>query len=343
LTARGWVMVLATLVAVGFAWLFGARALNAIVVPAVVGLVAAFAQVVIAGEPTVERTPPEPGFPGDIGTATLRVDGGSTIVDVAETVPEDLVVEETERTVAPPGELTYTIGYRSVEGPREYVARGVYELGPATVTVRDIFGLVKREVTCGDTDECVVYPQVYALTDTSPLSSLLQEARTSDREEFDEVREYVPGDPMRDIHWKSSAKQDGDLIVKEFAGREPDASVVIAVTVEPDQADVTATAAATVAVALLKAGLTITVVLPETRLRVGATDDRTDLFRALAETTTGQVDAEEWDRADITVSAANGAATVSVGNHSVEFEHLHETAPYRPTDAGGASQEVSAR
>lgn len=339
LTARGWAAVAVVVAAVGLAWLFGERALNAVAVTALVGLGAGLAQVVLSGDPVVERSPPEPGFPGEKKAASVTVEGGGMVVDVAETVPENLYVDVSERTIASPGSLSYTVEYRpsTIQQGNPYTARGVYDLGPTTVTVRDIFGLVERAVDCGGTDEVVVYPQVYELEDTTTLSSLLARARTADRQEFDDIREYAPGDPLRDIHWKSSAKRNGDLVVKEFAGREPEGSIEIAATVTAGQADLAASAVATVAVALLETGLSITVVLPEERFRVDAETDRAVLFRALAELDTGSVDSDAWERADVTVATARGTTTVTVGTRSIEFERLHgaSTRERSAGDAGG--------
>jgi uncharacterized protein (DUF58 family) len=339
LTRRGWSAIAVAALAVGCAWLFGERALNAVVVPVVVGLLAGVVQVALASDPTVERTPPVPGFPGESGTAGLSVSGGSTVVDVAESVPESLVVSGAERTVAPPTEFSYTVEYRPAD---DHVparnARGVYEFGPTTVTLRDVFGLVRRTVTAGGTDEVVVYPQVHALAEAGALDSLLARSRTTDREEFDDVREYVPGDPLRDVHWKSSAKRE-DLIVKEFTGRKPDGSVEVAASIDHGEADLVAAATASVAVALLSAGLSVSLTLPDGRIEDAVGDEgRLAILSALASAESGRVDPDDWEQADATVTAADGTATVAVGSRTVEFDRLRDPA----VTASAADGEVSA-
>ena len=72
LTRRGWTVVAVGVSGTAMAALFGARALNAVVFPCVVALVAALVQVRRIDPPRVDRTLPKNGFPGDSGEVTLR-------------------------------------------------------------------------------------------------------------------------------------------------------------------------------------------------------------------------------------------------------------------------------
>ncbi|WP_162562561.1 hypothetical protein [Salinigranum rubrum] len=72
LTRRGWTVVAVALSGTLMAAWFGARSLNAVVFPCLVALVAAVVQVRRTGVPTVDRTLPPNGFPGDSGEVTLR-------------------------------------------------------------------------------------------------------------------------------------------------------------------------------------------------------------------------------------------------------------------------------
>lgn len=320
-------------VAATLAWSFGARSLNAVAAPAVVGLLAAVVQVALASDPTIERTVPEPGFPDQTREMTLDIEGGTTVVAVSDTLPDGLVSTANETTVSPPRRLSY---------PVEYASRGVHTVGPTTVTTRDVFGLVQRTQTLDTGAEVTVYPEVYSLAESGELSALLARGQTPERQEFDDLREYVPGDPLRDIHWKSSAKRDGDLIVKEFTGREPERAVTIAGSASRTDVDDMAAAIASIALALVDSGLAVEVTVPSGSLRVGTGfADRVTLLEMLARTGPGNVDGDVWTAADVTVSAANGDTSVAVGDRTTAFEEWQSGAA--AIDAALAEQaEVSA-
>ncbi|HEY0640710.1 MAG TPA: DUF58 domain-containing protein, partial [Pseudonocardiaceae bacterium] len=104
--------------------------------------------------------------------------------------------------------------------------RGVIPIGPATTVNGDPFGLLRRAVPWTGVVELFVHPVTVPL---EPLGSgLLRdlEGRTttdismSDLA-FHTLREYVPGDDRRHIHWRSSARagsvgHEGKLLVRQF-------------------------------------------------------------------------------------------------------------------------------
>jgi uncharacterized protein (DUF58 family) len=100
-------------------------------------------------------------------------------------------------------------------------ARGYYPLGPLSVTSGDIFGLHSRSREQAEIDHLIVYPRTYALAELGiPSLSHLGDAKSESRVFQDPsrlmgVREYVPGDSLRRVHWKASARS-GALQVKLF-------------------------------------------------------------------------------------------------------------------------------
>jgi len=99
--------------------------------------------------------------------------------------------------------------------------RGRVQIGPMRMERRDPFGLAARRSTIAGTSEVLVYPrwQVLEFPDRwsgpGPLSQLLRRrmlARSTD--EFHTLRTYVPGDDLRRVHWKQSARSE-DLKVKQ--------------------------------------------------------------------------------------------------------------------------------
>ncbi len=100
--------------------------------------------------------------------------------------------------------------------------RGIYEVGPATVTTRDPLGLAELPAQPGPIDRIVVYPTVEDLTGF-PMTRGQDPAINASRpehsqrggEDFYTLREYQRGDDLRRIHWPSSAKTE-ELMIRQL-------------------------------------------------------------------------------------------------------------------------------
>jgi uncharacterized protein (DUF58 family) len=99
--------------------------------------------------------------------------------------------------------------------------RGLYEVGPASVTTGDPFGLFRHTRTYGRVQNVLVYPRAVELPNFSvPAANLPGEGRFRRRTHYvtpnaSGVREYEFGDSFNRIHWPSTART-GDLMVKIF-------------------------------------------------------------------------------------------------------------------------------
>ena len=99
--------------------------------------------------------------------------------------------------------------------------RGVYTLGPLRVATGDPFGLFRFERHFGDTQQLVVFPAVVPLPHFQvaaadlPGEGAIQWRSQEVTPHASMVRDYVPGDSVRQIHWPSTAKR-GRLTVKQF-------------------------------------------------------------------------------------------------------------------------------
>lgn len=112
-------------------------------------------------------------------------------------------------------------------------SRGRYDIGPATVRMRDPFGIAQRPVRFGATDELIVYPPVYALPDALPRTGRHGSASEGPTRplapsgEFANVREYIRGDDLRKVHWRSTAHRGKLMVKQEEAPQEAQATLVL--------------------------------------------------------------------------------------------------------------------
>ncbi|MFC7249378.1 DUF58 domain-containing protein [Halomicroarcula sp. GCM10025324] len=195
-TRRGVGVLVVALAAVAMGARYGQAGLNAVAGPLLVALLAAAVQVRLAGTPTVERDPPRRGFPDDRRQVELTVEG-SGIATLTDRLPEGVAGTASARRSLPTT-VTYDLTYER---------RGEHRLGPVDVVLTDVLGLVRRSATVEAVDDVLVYPPVYRMGGPDAFARTLA-PEPEDRQAFDRLREYVPGDSLRDVHWKSSAKRD---------------------------------------------------------------------------------------------------------------------------------------
>jgi len=109
------------------------------------------------------------------------------------------------------------------------VRRGGFKLGPTRLVSGDPFGLFRTERVFPAEHSLVVLPMIYEISSFVSPPGLLPGGQVIRRKALDitphasGVREYVPGDPMKRIHWPTTARR-GQLIVKEFE-QDPQAEV----------------------------------------------------------------------------------------------------------------------
>jgi uncharacterized protein (DUF58 family) len=109
--------------------------------------------------------------------------------------------------------------------------RGAWKFGPAKLVCGDIFGFGSRHQEFADTTLLLVYPRLYELPELGldarhPFGDHQTRNRLIDDPLLlSGVREYLPGDNFRHIHWKSTARRQ-ELQTKLF---EPSASRPLAI------------------------------------------------------------------------------------------------------------------
>lgn len=119
--------------------------------------------------------------------------------------------------------------------------RGVYTLGPIRITMGDPFGLYEVTLFHDDTEQFVVYPPIAALPQLMEPRGMDRGAARINVRSLDlttnasSVRQYVPGDALNRIHWRSTAHRSmpmqESIMVKEY-DLEPSGDIWLMVDVE---------------------------------------------------------------------------------------------------------------
>lgn len=98
--------------------------------------------------------------------------------------------------------------------------RGVVPIGPVRTIRADPIGLVTRERRWDERVDLFVHPRTISIPSISTgfvrdLEGIPTSELTASDLSFHSLREYVPGDERRAIHWKSTAKT-GQYMVRQF-------------------------------------------------------------------------------------------------------------------------------
>ncbi len=175
---------------------------------------------------------------GAVLLLTLLIEGSSLVVRrrrfrptaVVETPPVLRVEEQGEIIVrTQPGlrvRYNSTFGVDESGIARVPVAareRGVFRSRAVSLEQSGPLGLVQRSSpVAADREFVCIGPKRFSL-ETDLLTQL---QRASFDQELDRLRTYIPGDDVRNIHWRSTARS-GEPIVQVKAGRQSDPLVVI--------------------------------------------------------------------------------------------------------------------
>ncbi|AFK22302.1 DUF58 domain-containing protein [Pyrococcus sp. ST04] len=116
------------------------------------------------------------------------------------------------------------------------VPRGLHEFTGVRIVYRDPFGLFEEDKIIELYDEIVGVPRLedivtpYTTKGTKVTVGPLPSPRLGEGLEFHAIREYNPGDPMKFINWKATAKT-GKIMVNEFESeRKVDVVVIVDAT-----------------------------------------------------------------------------------------------------------------
>lgn len=187
-------------------------------------------------------------------------------------------------------------------GPRQFataaavvtpVARGEALLEGVRVSSAFPFGLFRKSIECAHPQSILVHPRLLHLR-RDALRELMAGAHIGWRshnsrgpgEDFFGLRDYRPGDPVRSIAWKRTART-GDIVVRDHAAPHAGAlMVVLNLNGADDDANESAISlAGSIAVEALRAGMDVGLDVPSHGLRVepdSSARQRTLVLSALA-------------------------------------------------------------
>jgi uncharacterized protein (DUF58 family) len=125
-------------------------------------------------------------------------------------------------------------GWRRLQVVRE-LRRGPVGATAWQIASSDPLGIFRSRHFCADTEVALVLPRFTSLVarpQTRELEASLAAPRAGSGTELFGVREYRPGDALRRIHWRSSARH-GELVVREY---EPPGAQTLGIFCDPSPA-----------------------------------------------------------------------------------------------------------
>jgi uncharacterized protein (DUF58 family) len=230
MTSRGRAVLALGVVVYAAAWVFGSRALYPVGTGLVLAVVVAVGWVRLSSRP-------------------VRVSRHGVVRDLVEGDDVWIWLEVRRTSAVPPPTLVAhehpgSLGERRVELAPSWgghhsaryqltrVPRGRYAFDAVRLTIEDPFALARAELVQGEPQALVVYPRLV------PLDRLFSEGGAHAQEgrrlllqrptgfELHSVRDYVHGDSLRKVHWRSTARR-GQLMVKELEDAPRDEVAVL--------------------------------------------------------------------------------------------------------------------
>ena len=198
---------------------------------AVVSLLYAFWNRGLSGELTVVSTESGEGSPMEELPEQLLSSGPRVPVFEGDRMSVRLRIKSRHGTRGPARmsgsvagtDLSAATGRVPKDGWSELRALGALRRGPVgvrglAVETGDPLGFFTHRSKGNDSELTLVLPRFKALADrphAREMEASVAAPRAGSGTEMFGVREYRPGDPLRRIHWRSSARH-GELIVREF-------------------------------------------------------------------------------------------------------------------------------
>jgi uncharacterized protein (DUF58 family) len=198
--------------------------------------------------------------------------------------------------------------------------RGVHAVGPMVHLRTDPLGLLRRRSSWAGVEELLVRPGLTSLRALDPglisdLDGVPSDHPASSDLAFHALREYVPGDDLRHVHWRSSAKADTLLVRQYVETRRNEATVLLdgdlKAYADGAEFEVAVSAAASVAVRAMRDDFEVTLVCGDVHAASRSVDV---LLDATCRITLGEADLRETARRAASAGAASSLVVLVTGS-----------------------------
>ncbi|MEZ5091884.1 DUF58 domain-containing protein [Nocardioides sp.] len=217
--------------------------------------------------------------------------------------------------------------------------RGVVTLGPVVAVHGDPLGLLRREQPWSEPVDLFIHPRTVPLdADTSGFLRDIEGVTTQDLSSsdvsFHALRDYVPGDDRRSVHWRTTARV-GRLIVRQFEEtRRSHLLVMLSLRPEeyadPEDLETAVSVAGSLALHALREEREVSVVTQRGRLSFGSGPGLLDRLAAVEALPGAHGVIDLVGQAVGAVPAASVAALVT--GAAVQARELHAASRQLPLD-----------
>lgn len=158
------------------------------------------------------------GDPNDVFLTLKNQFGLKLYAQVIDELPEQFQSRDFSRKSVLNAKNNHTMRYQV-----RPTKRGVYEFGKVHVFVSTWLGLVQRRFSSAEIQTVKCYPafltlrnlDIRAIANEQVIMGSRKIRRIGSTMEFEQIKEYVLGDDIRTINWKSTAKR-GQLMVNQY-------------------------------------------------------------------------------------------------------------------------------
>lgn len=215
--------------------------------------------------------------------------------------------------------------------------RAVLTVGPVTSVRSDPAGMLRRTVAWTDPTLLYVHPRTVALSSETTgilrdLEGLPTRDLADDDVSFHALREYAPGDDLRHVHWRSTARTQ-TLMIRQYEQTRRSHLVVALSThlddyADADEFELAVSVTGSIGVAALREGKALSVVTGLGLLAAPTTSSFLDGLSALATSAKGGLDPAARQ---LLVTAPSASVVVFVTGQAAPLSHLRSASLRVPT------------
>ena len=219
--------------------------------------------------------------------------------------------------------------------------RAVLRVGPVSALRGDPLGLFERVHTWTDPIDLYVHPRTVILDGATAgfmrdLEGLPTRDLSSDDVSFHAMREYVPGDDMRHVHWKSTART-GTVMVRQFEETRRSHTVValsrsVADFAEPEEFELAVSVAGSLGLQALRDARHLSVLVQGGNIKASTAKQFLDALSSLEGSRPRQGGLTEL-AAEVGQKAKTASVVALVCGSSVSAQQLRDASRHLPFEA----------